>query len=99
MEQRAAPTVDFASRWVQGIIVTFIFGFAILGYLAIRIYRESPPVPARVAPVLSLQPAAPLACFWVRCRQLFRPPRRSSCRQEDDAPGPFGAQAGLAGGL
>ena len=48
MEQRAAPTVDFASRWVQGIIVTFIFGFAILGYLAIRIYRESPPVPARV---------------------------------------------------
>ena len=48
MKQRTAPQVEFASRWIQGIVLTFIVGFAILGYLAIRIYRESPPVPARV---------------------------------------------------
>jgi nitric oxide reductase subunit B len=40
--------VDLSSRWLQGIVLTFIVGFAILGYLAMRIYRESPPVPARV---------------------------------------------------
>ena len=48
MKQPTASQVEFASRWVQGIVLTFIVGFAILGYLAIRIYRESPPVPARV---------------------------------------------------
>ena len=48
MEQPPAPKVEFASRWIQSIVLTFIFGFGILGYLAIRIYRESPPVPARV---------------------------------------------------
>ena len=48
MEQPAAPTVDFAPRWIQSIVLTFIFGFAVLGYLAIRIYRDTPPVPDRV---------------------------------------------------
>ena len=42
VKQRTATQVEFASRCVQGIVLTFIFGFAILGYLAIRIYRESP---------------------------------------------------------
>src|SRR5215831_5669245 len=40
--------VDLSSRWLQAIVLTFVVGFTILGYLAIRIYRESPPVPARV---------------------------------------------------
>jgi nitric oxide reductase subunit B len=40
--------VDLSSRWLQSIVLTFVVGFAVLGYLAIRIYRESPPVPARV---------------------------------------------------
>jgi len=40
--------VEFSSRWIQSIVLTFVVGFAILGYLAIRIYRDSPPVPARV---------------------------------------------------
>src|SRR5215831_14897531 len=39
---------DLSSRWLQGIALTFVVGFTILGYLAIRIYRESPPVPSRV---------------------------------------------------
>ena len=40
--------MDGSSWWLQGIVLTFIFGFGILGHLAIRIYQESPPVPARV---------------------------------------------------
>ena len=31
------------------VLVTFLFGFAILGYLANRIYQDSPPVPAVVS--------------------------------------------------
>ena len=34
--------------WLQTIVVTFLFGFAILGYLAIKVYEEHPPVPAQV---------------------------------------------------
>src|SRR5579864_4455855 len=34
--------------WLQGVILTFIFGFAVLGYLALRVYQEHPPIPARV---------------------------------------------------
>src|SRR5262245_36121233 len=40
--------MEVSSRWLQSIVLTFILGFAILGYLAIRIYHESPPFPARV---------------------------------------------------
>ena len=35
-------------RWMQAVVVTFLFGFAILGYLAIRVYEEHPPVPGQV---------------------------------------------------
>jgi nitric oxide reductase subunit B len=34
--------------WIQGSVITFLFGFAVLGYLAIRVYQEHPPIPARV---------------------------------------------------
>ena len=34
--------------WLQTIVVTFLFGFAILGYLAIKVYEEHPPVPGQV---------------------------------------------------
>ena len=40
--------MDVSSWWLQAVVLTFILGFGILGYLAIRIYRDSPPVPARV---------------------------------------------------
>src|SRR5262245_31878695 len=34
--------------WLQASILTFLGGFAVLGYLAIRVYHEHPPVPGRV---------------------------------------------------
>jgi nitric oxide reductase large subunit len=33
---------------LQSAILTLIFGFAILGYAAVRTFRESAPVPARI---------------------------------------------------
>ena len=48
MERQNRITMDVSSWWLQAVVLTFIVGFGILGYLAIRIYRESPPVPARV---------------------------------------------------
>src|SRR5205085_2671076 len=35
--------------WLQGIVLTFVVGFAILAYLAIRIYRDHAPIPGRIA--------------------------------------------------
>jgi len=37
-----------SNRWFQAAVVTFILGFSILGYLAYRIYGESPPIPETV---------------------------------------------------
>src|SRR5262245_36490574 len=37
-----------SSLWLQSVVLTFIVGFAILGYLAIRVYRDHPPVPGRI---------------------------------------------------
>ena len=34
--------------WLQGAILTFVIGFAILFYLAIRIYQDHAPVPGRI---------------------------------------------------
>jgi nitric oxide reductase subunit B len=34
--------------WMQGMLLTFVVGFAILGYLALRVYEEHAPVPVRV---------------------------------------------------
>src|SRR5438105_212688 len=34
--------------WLQGIIRTFVFGFAVLSYLALRLYQDHAPIPARV---------------------------------------------------
>ena len=48
MERPTLPKMDVSSWWLQAVILTFLFGFAILGYLAIRIYQETPPVPGRV---------------------------------------------------
>lgn len=48
MERPTLPKMDVSSRWLQAVVLTFLFGFAILGYLAIRIYQETPPVPGRI---------------------------------------------------
>jgi nitric oxide reductase subunit B len=37
-----------SSLWLQIGILTFLFGFTVLGYLAYRIYTDHPPIPARV---------------------------------------------------
>ena len=37
-----------SSAWLQVVLVTFLIGFAILGYLAYRIYEDHPPVPGTV---------------------------------------------------
>jgi hypothetical protein len=34
--------------WMQGMLLTFLIGFAILGYLALGVYEEHAPVPARI---------------------------------------------------
>src|SRR5262245_8024351 len=47
MSQRRTPMV-VSSAWLQVVCITFLFGFAILGYLAYRIYEERPPVPGKV---------------------------------------------------
>ena len=48
MNQTERHQSSLSPRWMQAIVVTFLFGFAILGYLAIRVYEEHPPVPGRV---------------------------------------------------
>jgi nitric oxide reductase subunit B len=41
-------TMPISSWWFQGAIVTFMIGFAILGYLAYLVYAQQPPIPGRV---------------------------------------------------
>ena len=40
MDRRNRVTMDVSSWWLQAVVLTFIIGFGILGYLAIRIYPE-----------------------------------------------------------
>ena len=41
-------TMTISSRWLKAAVITFIFGFSVLGYLAARIMVDHPPVPAEV---------------------------------------------------
>ncbi|MEO6809414.1 MAG: cbb3-type cytochrome c oxidase subunit I [Isosphaeraceae bacterium] len=34
--------------WLQGVILTFVCGFAVLGYLALRVHQDHAPVPGQV---------------------------------------------------
>lgn len=34
--------------WLQASLLTFLVGFAVLGYLAIRVYQDHPPIPGKV---------------------------------------------------
>jgi len=47
---RTAPRrpMVIAPLWMQGMLLTFVVGFAILGYLALRVYQDHAPVPGRV---------------------------------------------------
>jgi nitric oxide reductase subunit B len=48
MSDAPRSSMTVSPFWLQAIVVTFLFGFAILGYLAIKVYEEHPPVPGRV---------------------------------------------------
>ncbi len=37
-----------STMWLKTAVITFVFGFSVLGYLAARIYSDHPPVPAQV---------------------------------------------------
>jgi nitric oxide reductase subunit B len=37
-----------AKGWVQAAVLVFLFGFAVLGWLAYRTYMDEPPIPQRV---------------------------------------------------
>ena len=45
MAKRIMP---ISNRWFQGAIVTYLIGFTVLGILAYLVYRDQPPLPARV---------------------------------------------------
>src|SRR5690242_15119318 len=34
--------------WLQASVLTFLIGFAVLGYLALRVYQDHPPIPGQV---------------------------------------------------
>jgi nitric oxide reductase subunit B len=40
--------MDVSPLWLQAMLLTFVIGFAILGYLALRVHSEYAPVPGRV---------------------------------------------------
>ncbi len=42
------PRMVISSLWLQTALLTFIIGFAVLGFLAVRVSTQSPPTPARV---------------------------------------------------
>lgn len=46
MAERNRMTVS--PRWLKAAVDTFVFGFAVLGYLAARIISGSPPIPEKV---------------------------------------------------
>jgi nitric oxide reductase subunit B len=48
MENGTRRPMTISPLWMQWMILTFLFGFAVLGYLALRVYEDHAPVPARV---------------------------------------------------
>ena len=43
----ARENMPISSRWFQGAVLTYLFGFTVLGILAYLIYRDQPPIPAK----------------------------------------------------
>jgi nitric oxide reductase subunit B len=44
----AKKMMSISSRWFQGAVVTYLIGFTVLAILAYLVYRDQPPLPARV---------------------------------------------------
>jgi nitric oxide reductase subunit B len=47
-EDRSSRKMPISPLWFQVSIVTFLFGFTVLGILASKIYHQHPPIPQRV---------------------------------------------------
>ena len=48
MSSPSRSPMTVSPQFVQAILVTFLVGFGIMGYLAIKVYQDHPPLPARV---------------------------------------------------
>jgi nitric oxide reductase subunit B len=48
MSNGSRRPMDVSPFWLQAMLLTFAVGFAILGYLALRVHAEHAPVPGRV---------------------------------------------------
>ncbi len=48
MNQPSRSPMVVSPLCIQAIVVTFLLGFGIMGYLAIKVYQDHPPVPGRV---------------------------------------------------
>src|SRR5262245_8496280 len=48
MSSESRRSMIISSGWMQGMLLTFLVGFSILGYLTLRVYEEHAPVPAGV---------------------------------------------------
>ena len=44
----AREPMPISSLWFQGAVLTYLLGFTVLGLLAYLVYRDQPPIPARV---------------------------------------------------
>ena len=54
MTSRRPMTVS--PLWLQGSILTFVFGFSILAFSAIRIYQDSAPIPEQIVDAMIEHP-------------------------------------------
>src|SRR6516165_9497433 len=48
MSNGSRRPMDVSPLWLQAMLLTFVIGFAILGYLALRVHSDYAPVPGRV---------------------------------------------------
>jgi nitric oxide reductase large subunit len=48
MSSPSRSPMTVSPLFVQAILVTFLVGFGIMGYLAIKVYQDHPPLPGRV---------------------------------------------------
>src|SRR5262245_52696740 len=48
MNTSARVPISVSPVWLQASVLTFLVGFAILGFLAIKVYQDHPPVPGKV---------------------------------------------------
>ena len=48
MPDQEQASFELSPRWRLGVLIVVLIGFAILSWIAVRAYREAPPIPERV---------------------------------------------------